>query len=262
MIITLTTDFGLKNSYAGVMKGVILGINPEAKIIDLTHDISPQHLEEAAVTIKHSYSFFPKNTIHTIVVDPTVGSTRNIIIVKAAAHTFLAPDNGVLHHIFSLHPDCIVYRIEKKDFFLERISATFHGRDIFAPCAARLSLGHHPHEFGPQITSWEKGRFPGPRAFDHGIRGRIIMSDRYGNCITNITRAHIPQKAHPLISTATHQFNEIKNHYSEAQPGEPLALFGSYGELELSVRNGSAVKSLNLKPGAGVQVTWKECDKT
>jgi S-adenosylmethionine hydrolase len=182
-VITLLTDFGLKDPYVGIMKGVILSINPEATIIDITHDITPQDIEEGAFLIEEYHRFFPPGTIHVAVIDPTVGSGRRPIIASKDNNIFIGPDNGIFTLILD---DAEVYLLENPDFMLTEVSSTFHGRDIFAPTAAHASTGFHPSAFGKTISDPVRLDNMLPTTEIHSLKGRIVRFDHFGNAITNI----------------------------------------------------------------------------
>ena len=182
-IITLLTDFGLKDPYVGIMKGVILSINPEATIVDITHDITPQNVEEAAFLIEEYHRYFPPGTIHLAVIDPTVGSKRRPIIVSKDNNVFIGPDNGLFTLILN---DAEVYLLENPDFMLKEVSSTFHGRDIFAPAAAHASTGFHPSAFGRMISDPLRLNNMFPTIEGNSLNGRIVRFDSFGNAITNI----------------------------------------------------------------------------
>ena len=193
-VITLLTDFGNQDAYVGIMKGVIAGINPFANIIDICHNIPPQDIFQAAYLLYTSYKYFPKKTIHVAVVDPGVGSKREIVCAETQDYLFLTPNNGLLSFIIQEEkPKCII-RVTDDKYFLPSPSSTFHGRDIFAPVAARLSLGIKPQQLGPKINQLDQLEIPKPEYKKTGqLEGQIIYIDRFGNLVTNITRGYIEQ---------------------------------------------------------------------
>ena len=186
MIITLTTDFGMSDAFVGAIKGVILGINPNAQIVDVSHEIPPQDIDRAAFVVKSAASCFPKGTIHVVVVDPGVGTERPVLAVRTEGGVFLAPDNGVLKYIFAGHPGAEVFNVTRSEYFRGRVSRTFHGRDIFAPVAAHLSKGLAPEKLGSPFADFERGSVARPVRSPNRIAGVIIAFDRFGNGITNI----------------------------------------------------------------------------
>ena len=186
-IITLTTDFGSKDPFVGIMKGVMLNINPLITIIDITHTISPQNILEAAIAVEASFSYFPHKTIHVVVVDPGVGSGRRPLLVSADYHYFIGPDNGVFSRIYKKSESLDVFHVTAEHYFLPQRSATFHGRDVFAPVAAWLAKGIHVERFGDPITDYVTLPLPAPVFLqENTIEGEVVYIDRFGNLITNI----------------------------------------------------------------------------
>ncbi len=186
MVITLLTDFGLKDPYAGIMKGVILSINPDATIVDITHNISPQDVREGSFLVKETYPYFQSGTIHLAIVDPDVGSVRRPILLCKDKHFFIGPDNGIFSHIIKGYTE--IYEITNKDFMLNSISSTFHGRDIFAPAAAHLALGVPPSTFGPGVSDPVFLTDILPDIVNGVLTGEIVRFDTFGNAATNIDR--------------------------------------------------------------------------
>ena len=194
-VITLLTDFGNQDAYVGIMKGVIAGINPFANIVDICHSISPQDIFSGAYLLYTSYKYFPRKTIHVVVVDPGVGSRRNIICVETKNYFFLAPDNGILSFIVQEERLKSIIRVTNSKYFLPSLSSTFHGRDVFAPVAAHLSLGVRSQKMGIKINQLKQLDMPKPVHKKTGqVEGQIIYIDRFGNLITNIKREHIAQQ--------------------------------------------------------------------
>lgn len=246
-LITLTTDFGYSDHYVGAIKGVILSINPNAKIIDIAHDIPAQDVRACAYIVKNFYKYFPKGTIHMVVVDPGVGSERAALILKRKECTFVAPDNGVLTFVAE---GASIYRIEEEKFFLKPLSSTFHARDIFAPVCAYLSLGKRPKDFGPKIKECKILQIKEPLKKDGVIEGEVVYIDRFGNLITNIEGESLPRNA--LIKIKNTQIHGISKCYSDAPIGALLAVIGSGGMLEISVNSANA--SFLLGCGKGEKV--------
>jgi S-adenosylmethionine hydrolase len=271
-VITLTTDFGMADAYVAAMKGVILGINPEAKLVDICHTIEPQNIPEAAFVISTAYRFFPQNTIHLVVVDPGVGTERRAIILRTPLACFVAPDNGVLSYVIQqfsrgglkglinnrqqieLEPELGAVAITKSQFWRSPVSPTFHGRDIFAPVAARLSLGFPPADFGEVITSVTMLPLPQPyRASDGSLVGHILHIDSFGNLITNIKGNDLPQTGQAITVEVGNQFISGLSHtYAEGEG--LLALVGSSGYLEVSLKGGSAKAFLDAEVGNEVRI--------
>ncbi len=271
-IITLTTDFGMADAYVAAMKGVILSINPEAKLIDICHTIKPQNIPQAAFVLSTAYRFFPQNTIHLVVVDPGVGTERRAIILRTPVACFVAPDNGVLSYVIhqfikgglkglinnrqqiELEPELEAVAITKPQFWRSPVSPTFHGRDIFAPVTARLSLGFPPADFGETITSVTMLPLPQPyRASDGSLVGHILHIDSFGNLITNIKGDDLPQTRQAITIEVGNQFISGLSHtYAEGEG--LLALIGSSGYLEVSLKGGSAKALLDAEVGNEVRI--------
>ncbi|MEQ9619259.1 MAG: SAM-dependent chlorinase/fluorinase [Deltaproteobacteria bacterium] len=241
-IITLTTDFGLKDHYAGAMKGVILGINPGAVITDITHGIEKFNIIEAAFKLRSFYSYFPKGTVHVVVVDPGVGGPRKPIAVEAHGYYFVGPDNGVFSLIPALKDECKAVEITNRSYMLEAVSSTFHGRDIFAPAAAHLGLGVGIDELGEGVSSPEALDIPEPEVRSGEIQGVVIYEDSFGNLVTNIPAEMI--KADSIVYVDQVRIEGIVSSYGEAGKGELLAITGSSELLEISVNQGSASKMI------------------
>ncbi len=252
--ITLITDFGLQDGYAGVMKGVIANINPSANIIDISNTIEAQNIFEAAYVLNSTYRYFPKGTIHVVVVDPGVGSLRRIICLKTEDYLFLAPDNGVLSIITVDTNSSSFTSVTNREFFLPELSNTFHGRDIFAPVAAHLSKGINHQKLGEKVDTIQKIEMPKPiHSPDGTITGEVIHIDRFGNLITNITGKIIKRiqvKSQKLsIFAGNKRIDKICTSYTDVQEKEELAIIGSSGLLEISVNRGSAQNILQLEKG-------------
>jgi S-adenosyl-L-methionine hydrolase (adenosine-forming) len=256
VIITLTTDFWLSDAFVGAMKGVILGINPRARIVDISHDIPPQDIDHAAFVVQCAAPFFPKGTVHTVVVDPGVGTERLILAVRTPDHLFLAPNNGVLKHVFAGHPEAEVFNVTESGYFRGRVSRTFHGRDIFAPVAAHLSRGLSPGKLGRPFTEYDKGIVPRAVRMADRIRGEVIAFDRFGNGITNIPAGWIGDPDTARVLVGDFEFDSLARSYLDVPPGEPLAIIGSADALELSVNRGSARETLELKIGDTVTLIF------
>jgi S-adenosylmethionine hydrolase len=255
-IITLTTDFGTTDGYVAAMKGVILSMAPEVTIVDGTHEIEPQVVRQAAVAIYTFASYFPAGTIHVVVVDPGVGTKRAILAVEALDQIFMAPDNGLLSLIFDSDPPARVFRVENRVLFRPEVSATFHGRDIFAPVAAHLASGVRLEDVGPQTDQYVRGLIPKPEVFGESIIGQVIYRDRFGNLMTNITLEHLKglDFARVKVKVGNLELHGIFSTYGEVEKGQPLALLVSSGFLEIAVREGDAGKLFNLVVGGVVVV--------
>jgi S-adenosylmethionine hydrolase len=229
-IITALTDFGLKDSYVGVMKGVILSINPRAQIVDVTHEVEPQDIVEASFVIDESYRYFSKGAIHLCVVDPTVGSTRRALLLRSHGHFFVGPDNGLFSML--LDDDTEIREITNQRFMLPDVSTTFHGRDVFAPASAYLSMGARFPDFGPPVSDPVKLQGLTPEIEGGELKGRIVRFDRFGNAISNISVKFLEEflKAGSYsIALGGMRFASLNRSYFE----QPLTcLIGSSGYLE------------------------------
>ncbi|MGE0490311.1 MAG: S-adenosyl-l-methionine hydroxide adenosyltransferase family protein [Vulcanimicrobiota bacterium] len=247
--ITLLTDFGLQDPYVGVMKGVILGICPGARLVDLTHLIPPQDVDAAGLALARAYAWFAPGTIHLAVVDPGVGSSRRAVAVAAGGHLFVAPDNGLLSRVMTRAGAYEAHQLEARQYRLAETSHTFHGRDIFAPAAAWLANGVKPSELGQTVDQLVLRPDPQPEPTTHGWRVTIIGRDHFGNLITNLS----PELAGPDLEVRAGQRSlPLCTSYTQVEIGQPLAIWGSDHALELSVNQGDAGAVLGL--GIGDQV--------
>jgi S-adenosylmethionine hydrolase len=256
-VITLTTDFGHCDPFVGIMKGRILSIFPAAIIVDLTHEIPPFGIAAASFWLARAYAYFPIGTVHIAVVDPGVGTARNILAMEMDSHLFLAPDNGLLTGFPRKE-----HRVHTIDFDRLRLhgfpppSATFHGRDIFAPVAGKLAAGvWHAHELGPASPLLPLGARGGSDE-GLGIKGEVVVVDHFGNLLTNIERAAIERLRDPRVDIAGHSLRLCRT-YGDALPGEVVALVNSFDVLEIAVVQGSAARNLNLGCGTPVQIGAK-----
>ena len=274
--IVLTTDFGLADAFVGVMKGVILTINPRAVIVDLTHDLPPQEVAAAAFVLGVNHSYFPPDTIHVAVVDPGVGTARRAVLLVTPAARFIAPDNGLLTGILqdyldpppaipgriAVPPPLAAYELTNPNYRRHPVSNTFHGRDIFAPAAAHLSLGQPPESFGPPLSELAWLPLAAPVVQDGTVQGEVIYIDRFGNLITNIPAGQLP--AAPLtVSLANRTIPGLSRTFHDPDiapayfPDQPplIALIGSNGYLEIAVPDGNAAATLGVGRGAVVLVS-------
>lgn len=260
-LITLLTDLGTADTYVGVMKAVILSYCPEARIVDLCHDIAAQDIQQAAFLLDTAWRYCPEDTVHVVVVDPGVGSERAIICLEAHRQRFIAPDNGVLTYALQSARSPRVFSVERRDLFLPEVSQTFHGRDIMAPVAARLAAGLPPERLGP-LREEMPVCFPisRPLATAAGLEAHVIHVDRFGNLVTDLSEADFvtwqreQRSPHVVIRAGDGAIEEIRLTYAGAQPGELLALFGSTGRLEIALNMGNAAQCLGLGRGAIVLV--------
>lgn len=253
-IITFTSDFGLEDPFVGIVKGVILSINPSARIVDITHCIGAQDILQGALILRSAYRFFPLGTIHLAVVDPGVGSQRHPIVVETPSYIFVGPDNGLLS--LAIVEEFSAYIIENPYFVLEKVSHTFHGRDIFAPVAGYLSLGIKPSAVGRKVEEIVRLSLPSPYCEEKRIIGEIIGFDHFGNAITNISEELIRDKKALKIKVGVRTIEGLSSSYAEKPPLTPLAILGSSGFLEISLNLGSARSALKLKKGDEVEVTF------
>lgn len=251
-IVTLITDFGHRGEYVGAMKGAILKVNPRCQIADITHAITPQNIPEASLILGNCYSYFPKGTVHVVVVDPGVGSKRRPIVLRKKDYLFVGPDNGVFSSILSGEGESAGYEITRKTFFLSPVSRTFHGRDIFAPVAGHLSRGLRPQEVGPRIRDFVRLEFPRPRQEGNRFIGQVLWADSFGNLITNFPQEEFEDKLTDhsfVIKGRKWRIDRLDPIYSQGRPRKPMALFGSSGRLEIAINQGNAQSELGLKAG-------------
>jgi hypothetical protein len=258
MLITLTTDFGLQDSFVGIMKGVIAGINPQVRVIDVTHGIPVQNVMAGALALQHSIAYFPRGTIHVAVVDPGVGSARRPILIECDGNYLIGPDNGVLSlAIGALKPDHIV-ELSNPIYQLRPASATFHGRDIFAPAAAHLSLGVAPAAFGPKSATFLNLARPKVRRREKTLEGEIVYIDAFGNLFTNIEEHDLtgPAADRAEIAVGSVCVPGLSLSYGAAAVGDFVAVINSWGLLEIAVYRGNAQKNTGAKIGDKVTVIF------
>jgi hypothetical protein len=260
-IITLTSDFGLNDHFIGAMKGVILEIAPETQLIDISHAVQPFDILDGALTISQAYSYFPSGTVHMVIVDPGVGTTRRPVIMAGDRHLFVAPDNGVLSLIYDREERISVRHVTAEHYFLQPRSNTFHGRDIFSPIAAYLAKGVEPARFGDEVTDYVRFGAPRPKPVDERtLRGVVLKVDRFGNLVTNITPQDAPQlfeatpPAFKITIGTKAQATRMCASYAEGAPGEVFGILGSMGFLEVASNRGSAFQLLGAGKGSEVNV--------
>lgn len=257
-VITLTTDYGTNDHLVGVMKGIILSINPEVQIVDITHGVLPYDVLDGALTIGQAYKYFPAKTIHVVVVDPGVGTTRRPILVASDQHYFVAPDNGVLSSVYDQTEALYAWHITSEHYFRNPVSNTFHGRDIFAPVAAWLSKSWQTSSFGDAVTDFIRFSIPKPKATGNTIKGVVLRIDAFGNLITNFTVQDAPALATAdgkfTIRIGNVQITKVVPTFAQGAAGEPVGVIGSSGYLEISVNKGNAAKTLGGARGAEVTV--------
>src|SRR5438094_5367892 len=251
-IITLTTDFGHKDWFVGTMKGVILGLNPRARIVDLTHDVPGGDIRAGAFALAAGCRFFPKGSIHVAVVDPGVGSARKAVAMQTADYVFIGPDNGVLSLALASEKIKTIHSLENEAFFLQPPSRTFHGRDIFAPVGAHLSRGVPIRRFGPRLKDLVRLGWPKARRQGGSIQGEVIYIDRFGNAISNIGNELLSGLSEAVCNVVgnVRWTCPLRDSYAAVPAGRPVAVPGSTGFLEIAVNGGSAANTLGLKIGS------------
>jgi S-adenosyl-L-methionine hydrolase (adenosine-forming) len=256
--ISLITDFGLKDGNVGVMKGVIWGIVPNVQIADISHLIGPQNIQEAALVLYRSAPYFPEETVHVVVVDPGVGTARRPIAARLGQHFFVGPDNGVitmfLEYAESRAWPVDFVHLDQPQFWLPEVSLVFHGRDIFAPCAAHLAAGVPLISLGTPIHDPLRLKLAQPQRTERGLRGEVIHVDHFGNIATNVHREHISEADDVTVHIGNVEVHGLVKTFGERPVGELIALFGSTGSLILSVVNGSAAERLQAHVGDQVEV--------
>jgi S-adenosylmethionine hydrolase len=256
-LITLTTDFGDDSPYVAAMKGVLLSINSRARLLDLSHTLPPQDLRHAAFFLRSALTYFPAGTLHIVVVDPGVGTERAALYVETAGQRLLVPDNGCWTELARAAPEPPrVRRLAEPSYWRPTVSATFHGRDVFAPAAAHLSLGLDPRRLGPPLTEWVRLEFPQPVLSADVLAGEVLFVDTFGNLISNIPGdAYAAWADRPARVTVGGQaVTRRVRTYGEAPAGTAVALISSAGTLEVAVVQGDAARELGVGPGAAVRV--------
>jgi hypothetical protein len=261
-IITLMTDFGLKDGNVGVMKGIILGIAPHAHLVDLSHLISPQNVPEAALILHRSLPYFPPGTIHVVVVDPGVGTQRRPIAAQLGAQFVVGPDNGfitpALERAESLGETTRFIHLDRPQYWLAQVSHVFHGRDIFAPAAAHLAAGLPLHELGSECFDPVRISLPQPQRTPTGWRGEVIHIDHFGNISTNIRIEHLGEPRPLTVRLGGQVIPGMVRTFGERPPGELVVLYGSTGNLLVCEVNGSAAHRLQVQVGAPCEVILKD----
>lgn len=256
-LLTLTSDFGVSSPYAAQMKGVILSLCPEARLIDITHGIRPQDIAEGAVVLADVTPFFPQGTLHIAVIDPAVGSSRRLLYAELGEQKYLLPDNGLLTLVAQRHLPRRIISLENQALWRAQVSSTFHGRDILAPVAAHLCRGISPSDLGPEVRDFIRLSWPQPAVSESRIAGQVIYVDSLGNLITNINREHLVSVSHwaeAEVSLLGKTICGIGATYAASPPGTLTALYDSQGRLEIAMVNGNAAKELAAVPGTAVEV--------
>ncbi len=261
-IVTFTTDFGLNDPFVGIMHGVLLNIYPETTIVDICHAVASYDVLDGAWTIAQAYRFFAPRTVHVVVVDPGVGGSRRPIIVETDNYIFVAPDNGVLSLIEMREPKFTVRHVTAERYFLQPVSQTFHGRDVFSPVAGWLSKGVAPAEFGPEISDYVRLSLPTvERIGENSLRGVVIKVDKFGNLITNLSGLEAPALFNPAPPTvniliAGQTITHVCRSYAEGGEDEVFAIVGSSGYLEIAAKQASAAEKLASGVGTPVGVVF------
>ena len=265
-VITLTTDFGLQDPYVGLMKGVILSINANAEVVDVTHGVAPQNVLQGSFLLHRSHRYFPADTIHVAVVDPGVGTNRRPVLLETPDGRFIAPDNGLLTHVLlggldlqstvggrmELPDGWKAWHLTNPDYWLQPLSHTFHGRDLFAPVAAHLSKDVQPPELGEEIKTLQCLPMSTPHWWRNELRGRVVHVDRYGNLVTDIPSSEMKDDNEILVQIGGETIHSLSSSYAEANG--LLAIIGSFDTLEIALKNGNAATRLALAPAAPVTV--------
>jgi S-adenosylmethionine hydrolase len=259
-IVTLTTDFGPNSPYVAAVKGVILSICPAATIVDVAHDIPPQDIRRAALVLDEATPWYPAGTIHLAVVDPGVGTDRAIVYARIGDHHYVAPDNGLLSRLAARTPPSKIIQLTAAEYWLPRVSNTFHGRDIMAPVAARLALGLDPDQLGPPLERLTALDWPEPRQGAARIDGYVIEIDTFGNLITNITSEMLAGRLtdhRACIVCSIYETWGIYRTYGDQPNGTFIALIGSNGRLELALVGDNAARRLGITAGTTVTIAWE-----
>ncbi len=267
-VITLLTDFGSRDPFVGVMKGVILGVNPSARIVDITHEVEPHDVLQAAYLLFTAHRFFPHGTVHAVVVDPGVGSERRAILAVTDRYAYVGPDNGVFSPALAEGREGRAFAITDPRFFRPQVGGTFHGRDVFAPVAAWLSKGVAPDEFGHEIFDYSRLHLPRAAMAGEGfLRGEIAYIDRFGNAMTNVTAEDLDAIADRRlwgslrVCTGGVEVSGLTRCYADSPPGTPNALVNSWGCVEIYLAQGNASRELGLGRGQPVEVYLADREK-
>lgn len=263
MLISLLTDFGTADYFVGAMKGAILSVNREARIVDITHEIPPQDIEAGAFTLVQAYNTFPPQTIHLAVVDPGVGSARRPVVIASESYLFVGPDNGLFSYVFEREKNCRVFHLTNEKYFRRPVSQTFHGRDLFAPVAGALSKGVEPSALGPAVTDPVRlAAFAPEASVDGEITGRILQIDRFGNCITNLSREDLTDEmiaGGAYLKINGHEIRDFREFFAGGNNAgaELFAIWGSAGLLEIAAFRSSAAELMKAARGQKVLVTHR-----
>ena len=264
MLVTLLTDFGTADYFVGAMKGALLSANPDARVVDITHEVPAYDVEAGAFTLRAAFETFPEGTIHVAVVDPGVGSERRAVVVEGRGHTFVGPDNGLFGHVYERVRPYRVFHLTNERYFRGEVCPTFHGRDVFAPVAGALSRGVRAEEFGPEVEDYVRLSTSAPARLPDGrLAGAVIHVDHFGNCVTNITPQDLGVGAAARgvrLVIGGHEIDTFRRFFADeggAAAGEPFAIWGSAGLLEIAVFRGSAARLLGAGRGSRVEVGFR-----
>jgi S-adenosylmethionine hydrolase len=254
-VITLTTDFGYADWFAGAMKGVVLRLHPRATVVDISHDIQSGDIWAGAFALAASYRFFPRGTVHVAVVDPGVGSQRAALAVQTLDYFFVGPDNGILSLALRQERIQVIHRIENEKYFLHPVSRTFHGRDIFAPVAAHLSRSVPCSRLGPTSKDMKELAWPEVQRDRHGLRGQVVYVDRFGNAITNLSNELLHRRrGRWTLWRNGKELCAVEAFYEAVAKGKLVAVPGSSGFLEIAINGGSAAIEWGLRNGSKVML--------
>ena len=258
-LITLLTDFGTADHYVGAMKGAAYSVYPEIEFVDISHEVPNHDIFGAAYVLRGAYSTFPRFTLHVVVVDPGVGSTRRPILVMTDNYNFIGPDNGVFSFIYQMETVNRVVHLNVPYYFRQPVSSTFHGRDIFAPIAAWVAKGNDPRKMGDEISDYVRLDAPVPKQVAPTmLKGAVMHVDRFGNLVTNFTAAHLPEErmARARLRVNGKEIHQVVSHYAEVQGQAPFAYIGSQGFVEIAVAKASAARVLEARRGMEVDLAF------
>jgi S-adenosyl-L-methionine hydrolase (adenosine-forming) len=264
MIVTFLSDFGTADYFAGAMKGAVLAVEPGAQLVDITHDIPPHDIEAGAFTLAAAFGAFPPGTVHVAVVDPGVGSERRGLVVEAAGHLFVGPDNGLFGHVYERADDPRVFQLLHPPDARAHVSATFHGRDVFAPAAGALARGAKPEDLGAEVRDFVRLAHARPELMPDGsLTAAVIHVDRFGNLVTNVTGRELAPAAllegRARLAVRAREVRAFRRFYADergaADPAEPFAIWGSAGFLEISVNRASAAHTLGARRGQKIKIS-------
>lgn len=253
-VIALTTDFGTRDGYVAAMKGVILGIAPGISLVDVSHEVAPQDVAGAAFLLAGVYRFFPRDTVHLVVVDPGVGTARRGLAARSGGHLFVAPDNGVLTPVYDAPEGAEIVALTNSDYWLAEVSRTFHGRDVFAPVAAHLAREVPLASLGPPVRDPVRLQLPTPPVPGRAVEGTVVWVDHFGNLVTNIPASVLALGQTYRVAVGHLTVTGLFTTYGDVRAGQPLALVGSHGYIEVAVREGSAAEMAGVGRGATVRL--------